>query len=65
MEHEELDVDEDREEIGDMRGVAQKDADGDDGEGLPVGDLVGLEGVVLDLATEAEESFADGDAYEE
>src|SRR5437763_1640806 len=33
--------DEDSEEIRDVDGIAQKDADGNNGEGLPVGDAVG------------------------
>ncbi len=40
LEDEESDCDEDGEEVGDVRGVAQEDADDDDGEGLPVGDLI-------------------------
>ena len=40
LDEEERDGDEDGEEVGDVDGVAQDDADDDDGEGLPVGDLV-------------------------
>ena len=54
LEQEQGNCDQDGEEVGDVGGIAQGEADDDYREGLPVGDLVWLKGIALVVTAKAE-----------